>query len=229
MLGVPMPLPTGLPRELVLLALALSMGCGTLGGVSPPRPSATPPPPSPTATPRPSPTKTPTCTPTATSTPVPEDMRTILLQTHELMVLVETDAELTLEAARHVEAGEVSETDAPQLIRVIADLADGTDMLVSFAITAGELQSSWVKVLQVHGHTRQVLAEWKGGRMGPEAVIQQMTPDVSAIGHEIDDVENILASEFGLDIMELTQRRAEALQGVRTIFEITPTPREPSQ
>jgi hypothetical protein len=189
------------------------------GEVSPTPPSV-PAPPTGTATLRA--TKMPTATPTQAV--LSEEVRSSLLQTHQVVVMIQFNAEATAETAEQIVAGNVPPSDVSQTVLAISGLADATEWIIPFLTPPARLQSQWEAALAVHGHTRQLLERWGNGSTDAAQVLQEIRGDLTSISQTVGEVEGILVGEYGMEMQSLIEAREEALAGIRGLLEATATP-----
>ncbi len=159
-----------------------------------------------------------------TRTPVAEEVRSSVLEMHKLVVTIQFNAEVTAELARGAIAGALPPSDVPQSVIQVSGLADAVEWIVPFIVPEARLEAQWSAALAVHRHTRQLLGRWAKGSATPRQVLQELDQDLASIGRTVDEVEAILATDYGIEMKSLVDARNEALAGIRGVLEPSATP-----
>lgn len=167
-------------------------------------------------------TQIPTESPSQTA--LPDEVRSSLLQTHEVVVMIQFDAEATAGTARQIIAGNIPQSEVPQSVLAISGLADGTEWILPFIIPPVRLQSEWEEALAIHAHTRELLGMWANGTINASQVLNEIQDDLVSISQTVEEVEGILVGEYGFEMQSLIQAREDALAGMRGSLEVTATP-----
>jgi hypothetical protein len=162
--------------------------------------------------------------PSPTQPVLTAEERTSLLQTHEVVVMIQFDTEATSGLAGQIIAGNIPQADLQQSILTMAGLADGTDWVIPFITPSARFQSHWETALAIHMHNRELLEKWVNGIMDSAMVEQEIQNDLSTISRTVEEVEGILVNEYGFDMQLLIEAREQALAGMRGTPEATPTP-----
>lgn len=227
---------------LILLALALAASASACKGTAPEvtettRPTDTSQPTAtsvPTDTPvptdtvvptdTPSPTPIPSPTPTMAATALPEDLREQILETWRPLVVAQMNAEMLMEAAVKVQAGDLAGFESLGTLIVLAAFAEAVDESLPTVEPMPELQGSWNKMLTVHERTKETLSAWYNDEIDSAQVIEEVEPLVSDAESALTSAERVLANEYGLPTEELNAARQELLQEMRDVIAATATP-----
>ncbi len=167
-------------------------------------------------------TRTPAASPTQTV--ISEEVRTNLLQTHEMVVMIQFNTESIAVTAGQIIAGNIKPSEVPQTLLTISGLVDVADWAIPFVFPPTSLQSQWEAALMVHVHSRELMGKWQNGDMDALQVQNEIQGDLTSISQTVDEVEGILAEEYGFDMQSLIEAREEALAGIRGLGETTATP-----
>jgi len=155
---------------------------------------------------------------------VPQEIIDALFQLHEAIVLMQFNAETLAQFAEHAQSGEMPATDIPASLDVLDGLVMSADFIAPFISPPDDLAGLWEAALEVHITTRDLLHNWKEGSADPSRVLEGLRPGLPRIQETVAQIEAVMTSTYGIDTGDLVAAREEALAGIRSVFDATPTP-----
>jgi tetratricopeptide (TPR) repeat protein len=176
----------------------------------------------PTLTRTPEPVLTPALTPAYT--PIPTEMSGQLLLVFGGFVFIQVDAKLLNEIAIRSESEELDDSQTARAWQILDSFLQEEDGIILQAVVPDTLGSDWTRAVAIYVQTKDIYHQWANHEIKPKKVVAEMKPLLDELDQILPNVENILSHEYGFNLDDLTQQRADALAYVDRIFGPTTTP-----
>ena len=172
----------------------------------------------------PTPTLAPAETATAVRTPIPDALVEQILDTYNLLVFVQINAELLYRIAEGVTSGEIYAPSARSYIQAVEPflqlVKDTAPQTVPPKVLASALQAA----LDLHARLEDIEVRWLAKEVNAAHVLAELSPIVEEIADVVQGAEGTLAQTYDVDAEQLAARRQELLSTFPDLFSPTPTP-----
>jgi len=155
--------------------------------------------------------KSPTPTPTKEAQPVSDELKEEVLQAYKILIFIQANTNSLKETAEKVYSGELEGFESFGALITHAAMAEAVDQVIDEIEVPFLIKPYWNDALSVQESVKSMISDWFDKEIDSSIVMENVDPYIEEIEDIMDDVNQSLKSELGLDNDEIEQFREDAI------------------